>query len=216
MICLSDNSIAKEISEYVKEQIMSGFYHEGDKISERAISVQFNVSRTVVREALIELKQNGWVRAEHKSGTYVAPLDMKRIEENYQARMALEPTALMMAFPNLTEQDFVRMKENCVRMQCAATPAEYSRTENDQHRILCSRVRNRYVEMFINSMMEDMTRVGSRIGQTPLRREACVEEWNKIIAALERRDPREASVLFSEHIRASFEALKKSGCDETL
>ena len=130
---VSKNPVAKEISDFVKERIMSGDYREGDKISERVISNQFEVSRTVVREALMELKQNGWVKAEHKSGTYVAPLDMKRIEENYQARMALEPMTLMMAFPHLTEQDLSRMKENCVRMQCAATPAEYSRTEN-RHR----------------------------------------------------------------------------------
>jgi len=211
---LSNNPITREISEFIKEQIMTGNYREGDKISERTISERFEVSRTLVREALVELKQNGWVRAEHKSGTYVAPLDLKRAEDNYKARMALEPVTLTMAFPNLTEQDIIRMKENCEKMSTAATPAEYSRVENDQHRILCSRINNRYAEMFINSMMQDMTRVGSRVGQTAARREKCVEEWNGIIAALEQKDPREAAMLFSEHIRASFTAFIKSCAED--
>jgi len=211
---LSNNPITREISEYIKEQIMTGCYREGDKISERTISERFDVSRTLAREALVELKQNGWVRAEHKSGTYVAPLDLKRTEDNYKARMALEPVTLMMAFPNLTEHDILLMKENCEKMSAAATPAEYSRMENDQHRILCGRINNRYVEMFINSMMEDMTRVGSRVGQTSARREKCVDEWKGIIGALERKDSREAAMLFSEHIRASFTAFIKSCAED--
>ena len=113
---MSRNPVTREISEFIKEQIMEGRYRAGDKISERTISEQFDVSRTIVREALLELKQNGWVRAEHKSGTYVAPLDRKRVEENYKARMAMEPTALMMAFPNLTEQDLAHMRENCEKI----------------------------------------------------------------------------------------------------
>lgn len=207
----------REICDFVKKQIMSGNYNEGDRVSERTICELFGVSRTIVREALFDLKKEGWIYAESKSGTYVAPLDENMILANYEARMALEPTILLMSYPNLTDTDLQEMKENCDRMENAATKAEYSIAENDQHKILHKNVHNVYIRNFMESMMDAMTRIGSKCGKTKQRQRECTEEWRGIIRSLEARNPHEASQKFMRHIQNSYDAyIKFNGIqDET-
>ena len=204
-----------EICVFMKNQIMLGNYREGERISERAICELFGVSRTVVREALFNLKKEGWIYAESKSGTYVKPLDDSVIHDNYEARLLLEPMILMMVFPALGAGDIAEMKANCIRMENAATNAEYSLAENDQHKILHRNIDNVYLRSLMESMMDTMTRIGSKCGKTKQRQQACCEEWRSIIALLEAKDPYAASQKFVKHIQNSYEAFVRFNCETT-
>ena len=199
----------QDICVFIKNQIMLGNYMEGERISERAICELFGVSRTIVREALFNLKKEGWIYAESKSGTYVKPLDDSIIHDNYEARLLLEPTILMMVFPLLSAADIAEMKTNCVRMENAVTNAEYSFAENDQHKILHRNIDNVYLRNLMESMMDTMTRIGSECGKTKQRQQECCKEWQSIIATLEANDPYAASQRFVNHIQNSYEAFLK-------
>lgn len=198
-----------EICIFIKNQIMLGNYIEGERISERAICELFGVSRTVVREALFNLKKEGWIYAESKSGTYVKPLDDSIIHDNYEARLLLEPMILMMVFPALSTSDIEEMRTNCIRMENAATNAEYSLAENDQHKILHKKIDNIYLRNLMESMMDTMTRIGSQCGKTKQRQQECTEEWRSILVCLEKNDPYAASQKFMNHIQNSYEAFVK-------
>ena len=192
---------------------MLGNYKEGERISERAICELFGVSRTVVREALFNLKKDGWIYAESKSGTYVKPLDDSVIHDNYEARLLLEPMILMMVFPALSTADIAQMHANCLRMENAVTNAEYSLAENDQHKILHRNIDNLYLRSLMESMMDTMTRIGSKCGKTKQRQQACSKEWRSIIASLEANDPYAASQKFVKHIQNSYEAFVRFNHD---
>lgn len=199
------NPVVEEIIDFVKEQIMSETFVDGERISERFISEKFNVSRTIVREAMFELKRQGWIYAENKSGTYVAPMNLETMKQNYMARLALEPQILLMAFPNLDDGAIAKMRENCALMESAETQALYSLREHEQHKIIYTYAHNVYVESFISQMMDSMVRVGAKAGRDEQRRFQCIGEWKSIIAALEKRDPLMAMSRFAQHIQKSYE-----------
>ena len=198
-----------DICVFIKNQIMLGNYTEEERISERAICDLFGVSRTIVREALFNLKKEGWIYAESKSGTYVKPLDNTVIHDNYEARLLLEPMILMMAFPALSTADIEELKTNCNRMESAVTNAEYSFAENDQHKILHRYIDNMYLRNLMESMMDTMTRIGSKCGKTKQRQQECTKEWRSIIASLEANDPYTASQKFLKHIQNSYDVFVK-------
>ena len=57
----------------IKSYILSGTYKAGEKIpSEFALQEDYNVSRQTVRKAILELSNEGFLRSEKGSGTYVS------------------------------------------------------------------------------------------------------------------------------------------------
>ncbi len=61
------------IIEEIKSHILSGTYKVGEKIpSELALQDSYDVSRQTVRKALLELSNEGFLRSERGSGTYVS------------------------------------------------------------------------------------------------------------------------------------------------
>lgn len=206
---MKDSAVVAEICSYLKDEILHERIAEHERVSERALSERFHVSRTIVREALQILKESGWLYSRSKSGTYVAELDVAGICENYKARLALEGEILLLAFPNITADDIRTMKGNCEAMLNASTAADYSRIENRQHLLISERTNNRYIQSFEEAMMEGMIRIGGKAGRTDDRRVACANEWLQIIACLERSDPAEAARAFLRHIQNSCDAFEK-------
>ena len=69
--------LVREIVEKLGESIRVGQLQPADKLpTEAEIMVRFDVSRTVVREALSKLQASGLVETRHGIGTFVSPRDM--------------------------------------------------------------------------------------------------------------------------------------------
>lgn len=79
----------------------------GTLISENEISASLNLSRTPVREALIELKQKGLVDIHPQRGSYISKIDYNIIDESRFIRLVLELAI--------------------VRLACVGVPPEYKR-----------------------------------------------------------------------------------------
>lgn len=63
----------KVIINDIKSKILSGVYRAGDQIpTESAIQEEYKVSRHTVRKAILELSNEGFLRSEKGSGTYVS------------------------------------------------------------------------------------------------------------------------------------------------
>lgn len=57
----------------IKSNILSGVYKDGEQIpTESALQDMYNVSRQTVRKAILELSNEGFLRSEKGSGTYVS------------------------------------------------------------------------------------------------------------------------------------------------
>ncbi|MCY7793528.1 GntR family transcriptional regulator, partial [Bacillus haynesii] len=63
----------KVIINDIKSKILSGVYRVGEQIpTESAIQEEYKVSRHTVRKAILELSNEGFLRSEKGSGTYVS------------------------------------------------------------------------------------------------------------------------------------------------
>src|SRR5437667_243295 len=111
---------------HFEEQILSGKLAPGDQLpSERAISIERDVSRSVVREAINRLASLGLVRSVHGSGTRVEAPSGRPITQGYQrllrqgeveltqlaqVRLPLETTIAGLAARNRTEEHLARLE----------------------------------------------------------------------------------------------------------
>jgi DNA-binding GntR family transcriptional regulator len=75
------------------------FVAPGTRVRDTDIAARLGVSRTPVREAMLELARLGLLQADHQRGFRVAPLDAAEVRELGQMLGALEALALRLAPP---------------------------------------------------------------------------------------------------------------------
>jgi DNA-binding GntR family transcriptional regulator len=87
-------SVPASIASQLREHIASGVLPPGTPLSDKALAGQLRISRTPVREALLQLRSEGLVVVRPQSGTFVFEPDAKEVAEICQVRGILEAGAL--------------------------------------------------------------------------------------------------------------------------
>lgn len=100
----------------LKANIIQMILEPGCPIGEQKIAKELGMSRTPVREALVELMKTRIVEILPQKGTYVSYLDYDLVEEARFMRMTLELALLDELAEKMTDKDFDRMEAN-VTMQ---------------------------------------------------------------------------------------------------
>ncbi len=124
--------VLAEVAASVMECIPFGIY----QISESAMCMHFDVSRTVTREVLARLHERGTIRKDKGSHWIAGPLSARLLDEQHEVRRVLEPAALLMAAPKLGRATLEAM---VARLDAAAVvgptipPAVMDALEADLH-----------------------------------------------------------------------------------
>lgn len=74
----------------VRDAVMAGELHPGDRIPQDAVASELGISRMPVREALRKLEERGFVTIRPHRGAFVTELDVVDIESTYFVRILLE------------------------------------------------------------------------------------------------------------------------------
>lgn len=133
--------IYQEIEATVARTIPFGTY----RIVESAVTERFGVSRTVAREVLSRLRDRGLIEKNRWSTWIAGPLTAHTVEECFDIRMLLEPSALRECAPAF---DSIALGLMHARLVAAETTDPLSRNdvdrlEHDLHHMLIGRSRNR-------------------------------------------------------------------------
>ena len=111
----------QEIAELLARRIAEEGYRPGDKFpTERQISLEMGISRSLVREAFIMLEIEGYLDVRKGSGSYVAAgekisLNVQKSDfgpfELLQARQLLESSIAGFAASTITKSDIIQLRE---------------------------------------------------------------------------------------------------------
>ena len=97
------HSLREQIREHIVEGIVSGRWKPGERIVERRIATELEVSQTPVREALRELESLRLIESAPNKGVRVRNLTAADLEESYPVRAGLEAIAAELAAERLAE-----------------------------------------------------------------------------------------------------------------
>ncbi|MBE2897930.1 FCD domain-containing protein [Pasteurellaceae bacterium 20609_3] len=112
----------KKIGEMLKQKLASGLYAIGDRLPpERDFADELNVSRTVIREAMIMLELEGLIEIRKGSGSYVVALPSQTSHASHyagdigpfellQARQLLESSIAEFAAIQANRSDIAKLK----------------------------------------------------------------------------------------------------------
>lgn len=201
------------------EQILSGALVPGDKLpTENEICTSFQVSRTVVREALMRLQADGLVQSRRGSGTYLLrapsqdsqrhfrPEDFARLLRGLEVRLALEPRAAQYAAERHTKAQLAEIKSAAAAFERGL---QFRQPGEDAdiafHRAIARASGN---ELFATQFDSIVTEIAGFISATlgltregtDERREAVQSEHRRIVSAIEAGDGMVASAYMQFHL----------------
>ncbi|MER8000340.1 GntR family transcriptional regulator [Streptomyces sp. NPDC095613] len=119
----------------IRQGILEGRTGPGTVLIPSALSAQYNVSRTPVREALIRLEQDGLVEQATR-GYVVRTRTPEEILQICEARIALEATMAQAAAVRRTELDLARLVHVHEATAATTDPVELRTLNSEWHVVL--------------------------------------------------------------------------------
>lgn len=216
----------------ILEQILAGNFKEGERLpTEHEISSAFNVSRPVVREALIRLQADGLIYARRGAGTFVravppvaitnfaAPASISEYLRSFEVRLALEGAAAGLAAERRTPAQLSNIEEANSRMRDRMMEGEAANEEDFTfHREIAVASGNRlFVSQFENLRREVGGSMSVALGLTKLgseeRRNTVIREHQQIIEAIRAGNSELAALYMRYHLVQARERITDSQRD---
>lgn len=221
------NQLVKEIG----ERITSGRYGRGEKLpTEQELIAEFGVSRTVVREAIANLKAKGLVETQQGVGAFVLkdmPLNAFRIEEEnlgvleevisvMELRLSIELEVAALAAIRRSDADLESMRTALDALSAAIPQSEGSIQADLQfHRAIAISTKNKHFLAIFNYLGEVLIprarmqtyRLNGDTPQEYLQR--INNEHRQIYTAIENQDPDGARAAMRLHLGGSRDRLRR-------
>lgn len=118
-------TLKDHVYDYIAEQILEGNLIPSQRINETAISQELSVSRTPVREALIQLSCEDILENVPRKGFVLKGVTEKEAAELYTVIGTLDGTAAQASCDTLTEKDLKRMEFYIQSMDLAINTNNY-------------------------------------------------------------------------------------------
>lgn len=108
-----------EVLARLRDAIVDGTLAPGEQLRDAEVATWLGVSRTPVREALLELGRAGLVHSLPGRSTTVSPLDERSVREAQSVVAAMHRLAVLEAVPRMTPLDLERMRAANARFSAA-------------------------------------------------------------------------------------------------
>lgn len=195
--------LAVQIASAIEDRIVKGEYLPGDQLDEAALEVEFNVSRTPVREAVVALAARGLVEQRPRNGTFIAELTLEDLFEVYEVAAQLEGLAARLAARRMSRSDrqqFVQLHEQIGAVLQEPDRDAYVELDERFHELLVAGAGNLALAKHIAMCRSQLAPVrrGS-IGAVP-RFEDAYAEHSALVDAIVAGDADEAERIMKAHV----------------
>lgn len=210
----AQRSRTQEVTEILRVAIVRGELPPGSLHSVGALAEMLGVSRTPVREALIQLASQGMVLTERSRGVRILQTSMHDLEELFELRALLEIPAARRAVAQMTPAGLRKMRKILAdQTKAAAANDQRELWELDRafHRTLLLESGNRRLADYVDSLRDMlMIRISSTMsqGETGSRRDVAAEH-RRILDCVELRDVEGTAEAIRDHLRHTAEMLTR-------
>lgn len=213
-------TLASEIERMLRERITSGGLRPGDRLpTEQQLASSFQVSRTVIREAVSSLKHEGLIDTRPGAGAFVADgerlvfrVDTRHLDREqalicmYEVRFAVEPLVAGLAAERRDAGDVADMRAALDRLQAAiADGSGGADADAVFHAAVVRAARNPYflglADMMQATMVEAMRFSHANTAKVTRGPVNVWREHQRIVAAIEAGDADAARRAARSHLR---------------
>ena len=177
--------LAEDLRCRLETEIFSGALVPGERLDEMGLARRFGVSRTPVREALMQLASSGLVEMRPRQGAVVATITVQNLLQMFEVMAELEAMCARLAARRTTPEERDRIQaahEACKRCASDRNPIDYYEANRTFHEALYAGAHNQYLEDSTRSLRNRLNAYrrfqlhqGGRVAQSLAEHEAVVE-----------------------------------------
>lgn len=123
----------------LREAIVNGHFRPGQRVTERELCEQTGVSRTIVREALGVLENEGLIDRRRNEGIFVATVTADEARQIYEIRAALESSLAALFVDRASDFEIADLESALQDLRVASAdgdPAEYNKALDTFYQVL--------------------------------------------------------------------------------
>ncbi len=209
---IEKRSLGIKVYESLKQSLLSE-YQEGDLIpSENKLSKIFNVSRVVIREALLRLRTEKIIVTYQGKGSFLAnpknfeknlnvcsKIDFEKYRQVMECREAIETFAVHLAVKNATGQELSYILECAERLATASNDREFNIRDYEFHLALVKCSHNDYFTAIYQDCFNEIFGVLELMNQIESSRDYAIKLHKEIAENLYLRNAKNVIKLLNKN-----------------
>lgn len=208
---LNLKSLKEQVYEFLREQMEKGEIRPGSAINMDETSKILGVSKTPLRDALLQLEMESFVSILPRRGVVVNHIILQDIKDYYEIIGALESTALLCAFDRLKKEDVDKLKTINKEMEEAIKRDNFNLYYKKNLKF-----HNTFLDLCENSnLVRIVTNLKKRLYDFP-RQEGFVKKWeissireHKELVKLIAQGKRKEAAAFIREVHWSYEVQER-------
>ena len=209
-----DPSLPKtaQVYDIMRRAIVGLVLQPGSIVNERLICDQLGISRTPLREAILQLNSENLVSVVPNSGTYVSRIDLQSVFDGQLVRDALEMKVVRLAAARMTPQFERSLDFNIHQQKRMVTDQDFDgfyALDEAFHEMITLFGASAYVWKIVNGANARLDRVRRLSFPLPSHLEMAVAEHTAIIDGLKLRDPNAAATAMKGHLDRTFTMIRR-------
>jgi DNA-binding GntR family transcriptional regulator len=206
-------SLAKMAYEAIRNSILAGQWKIGELYNEKAIAAELGISRTPVREALLELASQDLIIFLPRRGLMVNRFNRRDVDEIFELRKAIELAAVEKITKASPPFDLFEIEESLFKQRKAAKEKDYlAFMEADRlfHTYFSKLTNNRRLSAILENLRDMIHLMGYQALALEGRALDVIQEHQKIFDAVKKGRCEEARQTMAYHLDQSKGAVEES------
>lgn len=186
----------------IKDNVVSLELKPGTLVSENEIAMELGISRTPVREAIIDLAKVSVIETLPQRGSYVALIDPKMVEESRFLRHVLDRAVIKVACERAAEEDLAELEENVHLQEFYLekdNPIKIYELDNEFHQLIYKAADKSTIYDMRSTMMIHFDRVRT-LSVATVKDMKIVSDHRGMLEAIKAKDQDEAVRLVDKHL----------------
>ncbi|MEE0772787.1 MAG: GntR family transcriptional regulator [Anaerovoracaceae bacterium] len=150
-------SLAKEITDVMRDRIINGEYAMGEKLIENKLAEELKVSRTPVRDAFRQLAKEQLVDYVPNKGCFAKGFSNKDMEDIYAVRKAVEQLAITWAIENADDRQLLELSQQLELMSFYTENNSYARlleANEEFHNMIYQMTGSRFIVQILKTYQD--------------------------------------------------------------
>lgn len=186
----------------IKNNIIRLELAPGSHVSEKNLADEMGLSRTPVREALIELAKGGIVEIYPQRGSVVALIDYSLVEEARFMRSVMENAVVRLVCEMASPEDILKLEENLKLQEFYLDSTDNGRLmelDDGFHKLLFDIARKSQSYLLMQNLTLHFDRVRN-MALSAVKELKIVQDHQAIVAAIRQHDAEKAGGLMEIHL----------------
>ena len=194
---------ADEIRQAIEAEIFSGVLRPGTRLDEESLAARFGLSRTPVREAILQLVYSGLVVKQPRQGAVVAPLDLHRMVQMFEVMSDIEGLCARYAARRMSAEEKAELERLHAR-SCELCQArqldEYYAVNQSFHEAVYQGSHNVVLQDMARSLFARLAPYRRYQLNHPKRIDESYAEHGEVLDAILAADPDRAQAAMRKHV----------------